>query len=72
MLEIKVIVAYFPGNIETVLLKLGTRNEHHKNNQMTHSAIVMEILLVPVSVKNQISLFSTSLSRTEDSAWKRY
>ena len=37
---------------------------------MTPSAIVMEILLVPV--KNRISLISTPLSKTEGSAWKRH
>ena len=62
------------GNIEAVFFKLGTRNVYHKRNQMTPIVLLPWKLswLQSLSVKNQISSFSTLLSGTEGPAWNRH
>ena len=54
------------GNIKAVFLKLGTRNVHHKRNEVTPTILLpwQHPWFQSLSVKNQISPFATFLSGT--------
>ena len=62
------------GNIKAVFFKLGTKNVHHKQNQMTSMASLPRKLswLQSLSVKSEISSFSIISSGIEGPAWSRH
>ena len=56
------------------IFKLGIRNVHHERNKMTPTILLpwQHHWLQSLSVKNQISLFATFLSRTGGLPWNRH
>ena len=57
-----------------MFFKLGTRNVHHKRNQIIPMVLLSWKLswLQSQSVRNQISSFSTFESRTDGPVWSRH